>query len=109
MADRLHDGESVQPIKRGERENVQQPSVMIADQGGNVKPRPRLQLLTLGEVAARLTVSRRTVERHIERGELPVVRLGGLRDSVRVSEDALRRFVDNRERRELRGSGRARR
>jgi excisionase family DNA binding protein len=61
------------------------------------KPPPRppaaalpAALLTVDEVAGRLRASPRHVRRLIERGELPVVRLGKL---VRVTPDDLGRLV----------------
>ena len=52
------------------------------------KPK-HLQLLTVEEVARRLSVATRTVRRLIDRGELPAHRMGRM---VRVSEDDLERF-----------------
>ena len=51
---------------------------------------PAVQLLTLATVAERLAVSRRTVARLIEAGELRAVRFGR---SVRVTERELAAFV----------------
>jgi excisionase family DNA binding protein len=45
------------------------------------------RLLRIDEVAERLSVSRRTVERKIRNGEIPSYQLGGKRSAVRV--DAL--------------------
>jgi len=44
------------------------------------------RLLTIGEVAARLRVSERTVERLIERNELPSLQLGGPGSAIRIDE-----------------------
>lgn len=52
-------------------------------------PEP-VQLLTLDVVAKRLSVSRRTVGRLIEAGELRTVRFGG---NVRITERELAAFV----------------
>lgn len=59
-------------------------------------PAPKIplpQLLCLKEVAARLGVSPKTVQRCVRRGELPVHRIGG---QVRISESDLRGFVAQR-------------
>jgi excisionase family DNA binding protein len=45
------------------------------------------RLLTIDEVAERLGLSRRTVERKIATGEIPSLQLGGPRTAIRV--DAL--------------------
>ena len=50
-----------------------------------------VRLLTLDEVAERLSISRRTVEREVARGSLASCKVRGAR---RVSEQALRAFVD---------------
>ncbi len=50
-------------------------------------------LLTIAEVARRLSVSKRTVTRWIERGELAVHRLGR---SIRISEADLSAFLAQR-------------
>lgn len=55
---------------------------------------PPVRLLTLNTVAERLAVSRRTVQRLIDAGELRPVRFGG---SVRVTERELVAFVKARE------------
>lgn len=47
------------------------------------------RLLTLDEVAQRLGVSRRTVERHVAAGEIPALQLGGPRTAIRVDEQEL--------------------
>jgi excisionase family DNA binding protein len=49
-------------------------------------PVERRHLLTIGEVAARLRVSERTVHRLIERDELPSLQLGGPRSAIRIDE-----------------------
>jgi len=49
----------------------------------------RSRLLTIDEVAERLGLSRRTVERKIKRGELPALQLGGPRTAIRVDEREL--------------------
>jgi len=51
---------------------------------------------TLDEVAERLKVSRRTVNRWVEAQTLPVIRLSANRGSVRVSGDDLHRFLNER-------------
>jgi excisionase family DNA binding protein len=53
-------------------------------------PRPSPALLTIEDVAAQLAASDRHVRRLIERGELPVHRIGRL---VRVSPDDLARLI----------------
>lgn len=47
------------------------------------------RLLTLGEVADRLGVTRRTVERKVHAGEIPALQLGGPRSPLRVDEREL--------------------
>lgn len=51
------------------------------------------RLLTLDEVAERLRVTRRTVERKIKRGELPALQLGGKRTSLRVDARELEEWL----------------
>ena len=51
------------------------------------------QLLTFKDVAARLGVSTKTVQRCVERGEMPVHRIVG---QVRISEADFRAFVAQR-------------
>jgi excisionase family DNA binding protein len=51
------------------------------------------RLLTVDDVAERLGVSRRTVERKIARGELPAFQLGGPRSPVRVDERELEEWL----------------
>ncbi len=51
-----------------------------------IDERSRTRLLTLPEVAARMSVSIKTVRRLIERGNLRVHRIGR---AIRVSEDEL--------------------
>lgn len=48
------------------------------------------QLLTFDEAARRLVVCKRTVRRLVERGDLPVVRVGG---SVRITAAALTAYI----------------
>jgi len=48
------------------------------------------RLLTVEEVAKRLSVALRTVRRLIDRGELPAHRIGRM---VRISEDDLERYI----------------
>jgi excisionase family DNA binding protein len=53
-----------------------------------------MRLLTVQEVARRLSVCVRTVRTYVAEGMLPVVRLGrGRRRAVRVEERALAEFV----------------
>lgn len=47
------------------------------------------RLLSITEVAERLGVSRRTVERKIRAGELPALQLGGPRTPIRVDQREL--------------------
>ena len=54
------------------------------------RPPRELKLLTVGEVAAILRVSKMTVYRLVHTGELEAVRVGR---SYRVSEDAVRHFT----------------
>lgn len=42
------------------------------------------RLLTLDDVASRMGVSRRTVERRVAAGEIPALQLGGPRTPIRV-------------------------
>jgi excisionase family DNA binding protein len=51
------------------------------------------RLLTVGEVAERLGVSRRTIERKIASGELPALRLGGRRSPLRVDAAELQAWL----------------
>jgi len=51
---------------------------------------------TLDEVAERLKVSRRTVNRWVEAQSLPVIRLSAHAGSVRVAESDLRKFINER-------------
>ena len=52
---------------------------------------------TLDEVAERLKVHRRTVNRWIEDRELPAIRVGkGPRGSIRISETDLQKFLESR-------------
>ncbi len=50
-------------------------------------------LLTLGETAARLGLSRSSVYRKVRSGELPAVRLGRRGTSLRVRPEALERWI----------------
>jgi excisionase family DNA binding protein len=50
-------------------------------------------LLTLDQVAERLGVSRRTVERKIAAGEIPALRLGGARSPLRIDEAELEAWL----------------
>ena len=52
--------------------------------------------LTLDQVAEKLQVSRRTVNRWIAAGNLVVIRLSAESGSVRVAESDLRDFIDAR-------------
>ncbi len=54
---------------------------------------PISSLLTLDQVAARVNVSRRTVRRYVERGELAAIRLPGL---FRFDPPEVERFIDKR-------------
>jgi excisionase family DNA binding protein len=51
------------------------------------------RLLTLAEVARRLTVSRATAYRMVYDGRLPAVRLGGRGAALRVDEAELERWL----------------
>jgi excisionase family DNA binding protein len=51
------------------------------------------RLLTLAEVARRLSVSRATVYRMVYDGRLPAVRLGGRGAPLRVDEAELERWL----------------
>lgn len=53
--------------------------------------RPRLRYLTVAEVAEEMRVSKMTVYRLVQAGQLPAVRVGR---SYRVPEDALRVYLD---------------
>ena len=53
----------------------------------------RRRLLTLDEVAERLHVTRRTVERKIRVGELPALQLGGPCTPLRVDERELEEWL----------------
>lgn len=50
-------------------------------------------MLTIGDVAARLRLSTRTIRRMVTRGELPAHRVGR---QIRTAEDALGRFLAHR-------------
>ena len=51
---------------------------------------PRVRYLTVAEVAEEMRLSRMTVYRFVQRGDLPAVRVGR---SYRVPADALERFL----------------
>jgi excisionase family DNA binding protein len=51
---------------------------------------------TLDEIAERLKVSRRTVNRWVVEGTLPAIRLAAQGGSVRVAESDLRNFLEER-------------
>ena len=54
-----------------------------------------LRLLTIKDVAERLQVSGRTINRVVANGDLTVIRIGR---SVRVSEEALKAFLTEEDR-----------
>jgi excisionase family DNA binding protein len=51
------------------------------------------RLLTVSDVAERLGVSRRTVERKIKLGEIPALQLGGNWSPIRVDERELEEWL----------------
>ena len=51
---------------------------------------------TLDQIAEKLQVSRRTVNRWVEAQTLPVIRLSAHAGSVRVAESDLRKFLNER-------------
>jgi excisionase family DNA binding protein len=51
------------------------------------------RLLTVDEVAERLGVTRRTVERKIAAGLIPALQLGGRRSAIRVDERELEQWL----------------
>ncbi len=55
---------------------------------------PRVRYLTVAEVAEVMRLSRMTVYRFVQRGDLPAVRVGR---SYRVPADALERFLAEHE------------
>lgn len=55
---------------------------------------PRVRYLTVAEVAEVMRLSRMTVYRFVQRGDLPAVRVGR---SYRVPEDALERYLAEHE------------
>lgn len=60
-------------------------------------PRTAPQLLTVAQVAERMGVSVRTVERFVSRGELPAINVGsGTRPRLRIPESALIDLYGNR-------------
>lgn len=54
------------------------------------------KLLTIADVAERLSVSRFWVYRRIESGQIPVVELGDTRKNQRIRESDLQGFIDSR-------------
>jgi excisionase family DNA binding protein len=54
------------------------------------------RLLSVTEVAERLGVSRRTVQRKIAAGEIPAFQLGGKRSPIRVDAHELERWLYSR-------------
>jgi excisionase family DNA binding protein len=64
---------------------------------------PASPLLSPAEAAQRLSVSRRTVERLIARGELASMTIG--QRSRRIPEDAVRSYIDRQLDAEQRGGG----
>jgi excisionase family DNA binding protein len=57
----------------------------------NASPPQEAALLTLDQVAAILQISRRTVQRLIQAGELPALKLG--HRTVRLPAGSVRRFI----------------
>lgn len=56
-----------------------------------------MKLLTIKEAAEIASVSERTMQRHIESGELPFVNLGTSRHKTkRIDQDDLREFLNAR-------------
>jgi len=55
---------------------------------------PRVRYLTVAEVAETMRLSRMTVYRFVQRGDLPAVRVGR---SYRVPKDALERYLSEHE------------
>jgi excisionase family DNA binding protein len=51
------------------------------------------RLLTLDQVAERLGVTRRTVERKVAQGVIPALQLGGPRTPIRVDERELEEWL----------------
>ena len=51
------------------------------------------RLLTVDQVAERLGVTRRTVERKIAAGVIPALQLGGRRSAIRVDERELEQWL----------------
>ena len=85
-------GPCVQALKRrGHAPRKQHPS---SEENNMTNPQqPRLQLLTLPEVARRLSVCTKTLRRWIGGGQLRIHRLGR---QLRVSEEDLQVFVASR-------------
>jgi excisionase family DNA binding protein len=54
------------------------------------------RFLTIDQVAERLSVSRRTVERKIRAGEIPSLQLGGPRSAIRVDALELDAWLSDR-------------
>jgi excisionase family DNA binding protein len=50
---------------------------------------PEEGLMTIAEVATRLSVSEKTIRRYVERGELPALRLGHERGPLRIDRAEL--------------------
>lgn len=50
-------------------------------------------LITIGQAAERLGLTRRTVERKIEQGVIPAFQLGGRGTAIRIDEHELGGFV----------------
>lgn len=62
-------------------------------------PAASVELLSITEVAALLSCSRDTVERIVDRGELPIVDIGNGRAKTRIRRSALETWIASRERR----------
>ena len=70
----------------------------IRDRGVLRSVAPKVRLLTLDQVAERLQLSRRTVERKIQEEEIPSLQLGGPRTAIRVDEAELEAWLSHRRR-----------
>lgn len=71
---------------------------MMATILGSTQNTANAELLTVDEVAARLRMSKWSVYRRVEAGELPAVRLGfGPRAPIRVSERELEAWLFSEE------------
>lgn len=56
-----------------------------------------MKLLTIKEAADEASISERTMQRHIDNGELPFVNMGtGKHKLVRIDPDDLRAFINAR-------------